>query len=90
MKRRVYTKNAPSSPAASMTVNVSPASVRAIALAVAKILDERLPTAARLAAADTTRTVERTETVLSRALDEGEKARQLIAGRTEKQDAEGE
>lgn len=59
-------------------VELSASSVRAIAEAVAGKLLEIGPTLARLAAADTVHSVERPETILRRAIDEGDSARALL------------
>jgi hypothetical protein len=61
------------------SVELSPGSVRAIAEAVADKLVEVGPKLARLAAADTVHTVEKPETVLRRAIDEGEIASVMMA-----------
>lgn len=60
-------------------VELSPGSVRAIAEAVADKLVEVGPKLARLAAADTIHTVEKPETVLRRAIDEGDVASEMMA-----------
>ena len=59
-------------------VELSARSVRAIAEAVAEKLLDIGPKLARLAAADTIHTVEKPETVLHRAIDEGASARALL------------
>ena len=60
-------------------VELSAGSVRAIAEAVADKLVEVGPKLARLAAADTVHTVQKPETVLRRAIDEGEIASVMMA-----------
>ena len=60
-------------------VEISAGSVRAIAEAVADKLVEVGPKLARLAAADTVHTVQKPETVLRRAIDEGEIASVMMA-----------
>lgn len=64
-------------------VSLAPASVVAIADEIEKRLVAVGPTLARLAAADTIHSVERGETVIRHALDEGDVAARLMAERTE-------
>ena len=56
---------------------------RAIRAEVRAALAEFGPILARLAAADTIHTTERAETVLERAVKEGQLARRLMDGKTE-------
>lgn len=72
------TKPAPAN-GSEAVVELSAGSVRAIAEAVADKLVEVGPKLARLAAADTVHTVQKPETVLRRAIDEGEIASVMMA-----------